>query len=136
MTTILVIEDNDAIREEMEQILGFEGFTVLAADNGRTGISLAQTHRPDVILCDIMMPHLDGYGTLTALRGNGATATIPVVLVSACREEADVQHGLALGANGYLTKPFTVDGLLAAIQEQLAGGPAASSSTGKAPQTA
>jgi DNA-binding response OmpR family regulator len=119
MTTVLVIEDNDAIREEMEQILGFEGFSVLAADNGRTGISLATAHRPDVILCDIMMPHLDGYGTLTALRGNAATASIPIVLVSACREEADVQHGLALGANAYLTKPFTVDGLLAAIREQL-----------------
>jgi DNA-binding response OmpR family regulator len=120
MTTVLVIEDNDAIREEMEQILGFEGFRVLAADNGRTGISLATAHHPDLILCDIMMPHLDGYGTLTALRGNAATAGIPIVLVSACREEADVQHGLELGANGYLTKPFTVEGLLAAINEHLA----------------
>jgi DNA-binding response OmpR family regulator len=133
MTTILVIEDNDAIREEMEQILGFEGFTVLAADNGRTGVSLAQAHRPDLILCDIMMPHLDGYGTLTALRGDAATAAIPVVLVSACREEADVQHGLALGANDYLTKPFTVDGLLAAIQEQLASDRAPAPPKGSTP---
>lgn len=125
MTTVLVIEDNDAIREEMEQILGFEGFKVLAADNGRAGILLAEERRPDVILCDIMMPHLDGYGTLTALRGTAATAAIPVVFVSACREDADLQRGLALGANGYLTKPFTVERLLAVIREQLASGPAA-----------
>ena len=125
MSTILVIEDNDAIREEMEQILQFEGFGVLTADNGRAGIALAEAHRPDLILCDIMMPHLDGYGTLTALRGTPSTAAIPFVFVSACREEADVQRGFALGADGYLTKPFTVERLLAMIHEQLVKGPAA-----------
>ena len=136
MSTVLVIEDNDAIREEMEQILQFEGFTVLAADNGHSGIALAETHRPDVILCDIMMPHLDGYGTLTALRGNPATAAIPFVLVSACREEADVQRGFALGADGYLTKPFTVERLLATIQEQLTGGRAGPGPKASTPGTA
>jgi len=135
MTTILVIEDNDAIREEMEQILGFEGFNVLTADNGRAGILLAEKHRPDLILCDIMMPHLDGYGTLTALRGSAPTAAIPFLFVSACREEADVQHGLALGANGYLTKPFTVERLLAMIHEQLVKGPAAPPPKGSTPGT-
>ena len=126
---ILVIEDNDEVREEIVDILGFEGYEVRDAENGRVGLDVAQQWHPDVVLCDLMMPELDGYGTLAALRADPASAATPFVCLTARGERADVEKAMALGADGYLTKPVTVDDLLAGVQAAIArrtGGPDAS----------
>jgi diguanylate cyclase (GGDEF)-like protein len=119
MTTILVIEDMDALREEIAEILSFEGFAVLTAANGRIGVELAEKHHPDLVVCDIAMPELDGYGTLSALRANPQTATTPFIFLTAKVSKADMRQGMDLGADDYLTKPFTAQELLAAIDARL-----------------
>ncbi len=119
MTTILVIEDMDVLREEIAEILYYEGFEVLSAPDGRQGLALAEQHLPDLILCDIAMPELDGYETLKAIRANPATATIPFIFLTAKVSKADMRQGMDLGADDYLTKPFTAQELLAAIETRL-----------------
>jgi diguanylate cyclase (GGDEF)-like protein len=119
MTTILVIEDMDVLREEIAEILQYEGFQVLSAPDGRQGLALANQHLPDLILCDIAMRELDGYDTLRAIRANPATATIPFIFLTAKVSKADMRQGMDLGADDYLTKPFTVQELLAAIDTRL-----------------
>ncbi len=119
MTTILVIEDMEALREEIAEILSFEGYEILTAPNGLVGVALAEKHQPDLILCDIAMPELDGYGTLNALRANPQTATIPFIFLTAKVSKADMRQGMELGADDYLTKPFTAQELLAAIDARL-----------------
>jgi diguanylate cyclase (GGDEF)-like protein len=119
MTKILVIEDEELLRANTIQILEFEDFHAIAAENGLMGLQLAQEQIPDLILCDVMMPELDGYAVLSALRQNPATAGIPFIFTTAKSSKADLRQGMELGADDFLTKPFTADELLAAIATRL-----------------
>jgi CRP-like cAMP-binding protein/CheY-like chemotaxis protein len=116
---ILIIEDNTDIRENVVEILELAGYTVFEADNGKTGVELAIKNLPDVILCDIMMPELDGYGVLYILNKNPETATIPFIFLTAKAERIDQRKGMEMGADDYLTKPFDDMELLSAIESRL-----------------
>ena len=115
MKTILVIEDQPLMRRNLATILEMEGYDVLVADNGRAGIELAKDELPDLILCDIMMPGVDGYGVLTSLRSHRSTAMIPFIFLTAKGEKTDFRTGMNLGADDYLTKPVAKRDLLAAL---------------------
>ncbi|OKS87517.1 response regulator [Mucilaginibacter polytrichastri] len=119
MKTILIIEDNNDIRESTAEILGLSGFNVLQANNGKAGIDLAFQHKPDLILCDIMMPELDGYGVLYLLGKNPETDAIPFIFLTAKAERIDFRKGMEMGADDYLTKPFDDMELLNAIESRL-----------------
>jgi signal transduction histidine kinase len=119
MTKILVIEDERAIRENILELLDAEEFEALGAENGKIGIQLAAETLPDLILCDVMMPEIDGHGVLTQLRQNPATATIPFIFLTALADKTDTRKGMQLGADDYLTKPCTPGELLTAIQTRL-----------------
>ncbi|WP_017660695.1 putative bifunctional diguanylate cyclase/phosphodiesterase [Baaleninema simplex] len=119
MTTILAIEDEDYVRDILVDMLEAEGFEVLQAENGVVGCQLAREHQPDLILCDIMMPELDGYGVLTQLNRLQETETIPFIFLSAKADRIDFRVGMDLGADDYLTKPFTRDELLSAVSTRL-----------------
>lgn len=119
MQTILIIEDDESIRESVEEILTEEGFKVLSARDGSSGVDIAKEQIPDLILCDIMMPRLDGYGTLEKLRQDERTALIPFVFLTAKAERHDLRHGMNLGADDYLFKPFTINDLLQTIESRL-----------------
>lgn len=116
--TILVIEDERLTRTNLVDFLRSEGFTALSAENGRTGIELAQAHLPDLIICDIMMPELDGYDVLSTLQHRPNTSAIPFIFLTAT-EESSLQHSLAMGADDYLSKPITSEQLRSAIAAQL-----------------
>ncbi|MDB5148057.1 MAG: response regulator [Mucilaginibacter sp.] len=116
---ILIIEDNTDIRENLVEILELAGYTVFEADNGKAGVELAIKNLPDVILCDIMMPELDGYGVLYMLNKNPETATIPFIFLTAKAERIDQRKGMEMGADDYLTKPFDDIELLNAIEIRL-----------------
>ncbi len=120
MTTILVIEDDEIIRSNVLDLLTAEGFSAIGAENGLVGVRAAREHLPGLIICDIMMPELDGYGVLAALRQDPVTSTIPFIFLTAKAGWADLRHGMALGADDYLTKPFTRKELLQAIDTRLA----------------
>lgn len=120
MKTILIIEDNDDIRESTAEILELAGYKILEASNGKTGVDLAMQQTPDVILCDIMMPELDGYGVLYLLSKNTDTANIPFIFLTAKAERVDLRKGMEMGADDYLTKPFDEGELLNAIESRLA----------------
>jgi len=117
--TVLIIEDNDDIRENVVEILELADFTVHQAPNGKTGVDLAVQHRPDLILCDIMMPELDGYGVLYMLNKNPETENIPFIFLTARAERLDLRKGMEMGADDYLTKPFDDLELLNAIDVRL-----------------
>src|SRR4029434_3017124 len=119
MKKILVIEDEPEMRRNVLTILKFEKYEPIGADNGRTGLEMARTQRPDLILCDVMMPQLDGYGVLQALRENSATATIPFIFLTAKGDKIDERNGMNLGADDYLTKPVSRTDLLNAITARL-----------------
>ncbi len=119
MGTILVVEDEAGIRDEIMEMLHYEHWNTIGAENGRIGVELAQQHLPDLIFCDIMMPVQDGYTTLAQLRGSVATATIPFVFLTAKSDRRDWRKGMELGADDYLIKPFTIEELLNSIQTQL-----------------
>lgn len=119
MTKILVIEDEAILRANTLQILEFEYFQTIEAENGLIGVQLAQQELPDLIICDIMMPEIDGYTVLATLRQNPLTATIPFIFTTAKASKADLRRGMELGADDYLTKPFTADELLNAISTRL-----------------
>ena len=119
MEKILVIEDEDFVRENIVELLDAEGFEVISAENGHDGINLAQAMVPDLILCDVMMPKLDGYGVLMALRHQSVTAAVPFIFLTAKAAKADFRQGMELGADDYLTKPFTRAELLGAIASRL-----------------
>lgn len=119
MVKILIIEDETNIRENLEAILELENFETLAADNGRLGVELALQEQPDLILCDVMMPQLDGYGVLKALKDEPKTALIPLIFLTARSERNDLRRGMELGADDYLIKPFTLDELLMAVRTRL-----------------
>ena len=116
---ILIIEDNLEVRENTAEILELADFEVLTAENGKVGVALAKEQLPDLILCDIMMPELDGYGVLHILSKNEATATIPFIFLTAKAEKSDFRKGMSLGADDYLTKPFDEMELMEAIESRL-----------------
>ncbi len=119
MTKILVIEDEELIRESILNLLNARGFSAIGAGDGGVGLQLAKEIVPDLILCDVRMPELDGYEVLRALRQDPIAATIPFIFLTA-QTTQDVQRpGQLLGANGYLTKPFTTAELLEAIATHL-----------------
>lgn len=119
MTTILIIEDTAEIRNNVIDFLETEDFQVMAAKNGREGVKLANQNKFDLILCDIMMPELDGYGVISELRQNPTTSDIPFIFLTAKGERSDLRLGMNLGADDYLTKPFTPTELLEAITARL-----------------
>lgn len=116
MKKILLIEDNTEIRENTAEILELAGYTVATAPNGKIGVDLATKEIPDMIICDIMMPELDGYGVLHILSRKPATAAIPFIFLTAKTEKADIRKGMTLGADDYLTKPFDDTELLNAVE--------------------
>ena len=120
MTRILVIEDEPGILENILETLAMEHFEAWGAPNGLIGVQLAKEHPPDLVICDIMMPELDGYGVLAELRSDPQTALVPLIFLTARASRADLRRGMTLGADDYLTKPFTVPELLDAIQARLA----------------
>lgn len=117
---ILIIEDQGTMRRNLALLLEMEGFRVVTAENGRTGLETARRERPDVILCDVMMPEMDGYAVIQSLRGDPDFATIPFLFLTAKGERADVRVGMNFGADDYLTKPVVREDLLAAIEARLA----------------
>ncbi|NET59684.1 MAG: hybrid sensor histidine kinase/response regulator [Symploca sp. SIO2E6] len=119
MTKILVIEDEELVRENLLDFLEAEDYQTIDACNGRIGVELAQQHLPDLIICDVMMPELDGHGVLDKLRQNSATATIPFIFLTAKADKMDRREGMGLGADDYLTKPFTIKELKNTIEVRL-----------------
>lgn len=119
MKKILVIEDEPEMRRNLATILRLENFQPLAAENGRVGLESVRTHKPDLILCDVMMPELDGYGVIAALRADPETVSIPFIFLTAKGEKPDIRAGMNLGADDYLTKPVGKADLLAAIRSRL-----------------
>lgn len=117
--TILIIEDNNDIRESTAEILELAGYSTLTAENGKIGIELAQKNLPTLIICDIMMPELDGYGVLYMLNKQPETAVIPFIFLTAKTERVDMRKGMEMGADDYLTKPFDDLELLNAIESRL-----------------
>ncbi|MGC9527199.1 MAG: two-component system response regulator [Limnospira sp.] len=119
MKKILVIEDEDLVRENLVDLLEIEEFQVLQAADGQHGIRVAQEERPDLILCDVMMPQIDGYGVLSQLRQNPKTAMIPFIFMTALADRTNTRKGMELGADDYITKPCTATELLTAITVRL-----------------
>lgn len=120
MTQLLLIEDEAAMRQLTATALELEGFTVRTAADGSIGVEMARRHRPDLILCDIMMPGMDGYQVLACLRADPLLAGIPFIFLTAKGEKKDLRHGMVSGADDYLSKPVALDDLLQAIRARLA----------------
>src|SRR5437773_256158 len=116
---VLIIDDTDEIRMLISESLKLYGFETLVAADGEQGIKTAKQELPDLIICDIRMPKVDGYATLTALRDAETTATIPFIFLSGASEKIDMRRGMELGADDYLTKPFTHKELMAAVNARL-----------------
>ncbi len=119
MKTILLIEDNEDVRENTAEILELAHYDVLTAENGKIGVDKAKSEKPDLIVCDIMMPELDGYGVLYLLSKDPETSSIPFIFLTAKAEKSDMRKGMNLGADDYLTKPFDEMELLDAIESRL-----------------
>lgn len=115
---ILLIEDNLEMRENTEEILELANYEVLTAKHGREGVQMAKEHLPDLIVCDVMMPELDGYGVLYMLGKDAQTASIPFIFLTAKAEKSDFRKGMNLGADDYLTKPFEEMELLNAVESR------------------
>lgn len=115
---ILVIEDADALRRDIIEMLSFEGYSVSGAANGILGIKAARENRPDLIICDIMMPELDGFGVLNELQKDGAGTTVPFIFLTAKTDKTDIRHGMESGADDYLTKPFTAAELIGSVKRR------------------
>ncbi|WPY98689.1 response regulator [Christiangramia sp. OXR-203] len=120
MKKLLLIEDDVTVRENTAELLELSNYDVITASNGKLGIETAQQEIPDIIICDIMMPEIDGYGVLEALSKNPSTLNIPFIFLSAKTEHKDIRKGMDLGADDYLTKPFEEEELLSAIESRLA----------------
>ncbi len=119
MKRILVIEDEPEMRRNLLTILRLEKFQPLGAENGRAGVELAKKEKPDLILCDVMMPEMDGFAVLQALREDSRTRATPFIFLTAKGEKADIRGGMNLGADDYLTKPVDKADLLRAIASRL-----------------
>lgn len=120
MTKVLLIEDDSVLRENIAELLELSDFEVLTAPNGKLGLKSININIPDIIVCDIMMPELDGYEVLNEVTKNNKTKHIPFIFLSAKTEHQDVRKGMNLGADDYITKPFTEDELVSAIKSRLA----------------
>jgi len=119
MATLLVIEDEAPLRANLVRILTAEGYRVIAAADGDEGVRRAREDRPDLVICDILMPRLDGYGVLASLRSQPETAALPFIFLTASADKDDLARGLQSGANDYVTKPFKIADLLAAVRRRL-----------------
>jgi CRP/FNR family transcriptional regulator, polysaccharide utilization system transcription regulator len=119
MKKILLIEDNDDMRENIEEILELANYEVSTAENGKVGVDKARNSSPDLIICDIMMPELDGYGVLYLISSDPQTSSIPFIFLTAKADKSDQRKGMNLGADDYLTKPFEEMELLSAIESRL-----------------
>jgi two-component system, sensor histidine kinase and response regulator len=119
MKKILVIDDEEWLREMVQMALAQKGYDVIEAGNGAIGIQVAQKQLPDLILCDVNMEKMDGYGALSSLRNEPSTAAIPFILMTGLADNAGMRHGMELGADDYLPKPFTIDALYAAVDARL-----------------
>ena len=119
MKKILIIEDEPEMRRNLATILRLEKYQPITAENGRVGLELARKEKPDLILCDVMMPQLDGYGVLQGLRENVELAAIPFIFLTAKGEKEDLRSGMTLGADDYLAKPAAKADLLRAIEARL-----------------
>jgi len=119
MKKILVIDDDDHLRSDLLDILSFEGYETLGARDGYEGVRAAQEHRPDLIICDITMPGMNGFEVIELLRRESLTSNIPVFFLSARGEDVFVQKGMQMGAAAYFAKPYNLGTLLAAVQAQI-----------------
>ena len=119
MPKILVIDDDSIVREEIAGWLGIAGFEVVSAEDGLVGVKYAYNHVPSLIVCDITMPDLDGYGVLMEIRANPATADTPVIFLTTQESEAEIRVGTSIGASDFISRPFTQEQLLNAIQTRL-----------------
>ena len=119
MTTILIIEDDHSVLDNLEDILNLEDFDVITATNGFKGAEAAFHHLPDLILCDVMMPEMDGHEVVKLLRGEPKTHNIPFIFLTAKADRLDQRAAMELGADDYLTKPFRPDEVIKAIQARL-----------------
>ncbi|HTS44828.1 MAG TPA: response regulator [Puia sp.] len=119
MRTLLIIDDHDEIRENIAEILTLGGYRALTAENGKKGVETAIREKPELIICDIMMPELDGYGVLHLLKKNPETENIPFIFLTAKTERTDFRKGMGMGADDYITKPFDDIELLNAIEIRL-----------------
>jgi len=119
MAKILVIEDEAELRTNVARLLKAEGFEVLTAENGAVGVDTAVALLPDLIICDISMPEMDGFGVLFSLRENVTTSHIPFIFLTASTRTYDRNFGVELGANDYITKPFKLQDLLEAVKKRI-----------------
>src|SRR4029077_1427938 len=119
MKKILIIDDEEWLREMVQLALTQKGYDVIEAGNGSIGVEVAQKELPDLILCDVNMEKMDGYLTLSSLRNQPSTASIPFILMTGLADNAGMRHGMELGADDYLPKPFTIDALYAAVEARL-----------------
>ncbi len=119
MTTILIVEDERPLLENVQNLLRFEGYDVFGAADGVTGVDLARKHLPDLIVCDIMMPRMNGYDVLLELSSDPITSTIPFIFLTAKADREHQRYGMELGADDYITKPFSRSEFLAAVQTRL-----------------
>ena len=119
MKKILIIEDEPEMRRNITALLGYYDYKPIPAENGRAGVAAARREKPDLILCDVMMPELDGYGVLQALQTDTALAQIPFIFLTAKGEKDDLRSGMNLGADDYLTKPVANADLVRAIEARL-----------------
>jgi DNA-binding response OmpR family regulator len=117
---ILIIEDQAPMRRNVALMLEMEGYKTCTAENGRVGVEVARQEKPDLVLCDVMMPEMDGYGVVQALREDADFANTPFIFLTAKSDRGDVRIGMNFGADDYLTKPVVRDDLLAAVQTRLA----------------
>jgi len=119
MARIMIIEDEEPIRNNLRRFLQMEGYAVIEAENGQRGLELIRTSLPDLVICDVMMPELDGFGLLKILRADPHTAAVPFVFLTASAEKESLEHGRELGADEYVTKPFNLPQLAALIRRRL-----------------
>ena len=119
MTTIVLIEDNSSLRRNIAQILEIEGYRVLAASDGASGLQQVRESVPDLILCDIMMPGMNGYEVLAGVRARPATSSVPLIFLTAKGDMTDLRRGMSLGADDYLAKPVDSTELLDAVRTRL-----------------
>lgn len=119
MTKVLVIEDEAIMRENILDLLAAEDFEAVGAEDGPQGVEIARDQKPDLILCDILLPQLDGYRVIEQLHHDPSTSAIPFIFITAEVERFDVRHGIRLNRDDYLAKPFTRTELLSAIDAHL-----------------
>ena len=119
MKSLLIIDDNVSIRENIQAMLEMAGYNVKSAANGEEGVGLAEIMMPDIILCDIVMPGMDGYDVLRKVRNNNRIGTTPFIFLSALNEKQEIRKGMNVGADDYLTKPFDEADLIEAIESRL-----------------